>query len=174
VDVLKHPGRGEIKWFLSEHGANFKEIKEKENKESLQKWTNQGNADAMKAIWGEERWEHFKNWAKNYARQYESTTYVKQGRLKKSGQIGSGFVRLLCLMTRYAAFSDETDPEFKNNRFVTEVRTRLANGELRDEGVDPRDFRTLKRPDTGEEYRPGSFPPGYIDALVFEMESWEK
>ncbi len=172
LDVINHPNRKNMREFIEKCGGDFSEVER--FKKWTQKWTNLGNANTMELVFGLERWTSFKKWAKNYSRQYEATTYVKQGRLE-SGKVGSGEIRMLCLMTRYAAFtSDSEDPYFRHGRFAIEVGVRRKNGELRDRGVSHSQFHKLSRPDTGEVYIPGSFPPGYIEALVYEMETWKK
>ncbi len=171
-EIINHPDRQNMHCFLESCGANFEVAKE--NKESLQKWSNVGNRDAMEAIWGKERWSYFRKWTKNYVYQYEATTYIHQGRVGQNRHVGSGEIRPLCLMTRYAAFDNESDKLFSDRRFSLEIGIRSINGELRERGVDLKDFRKLARPDTGEVYRPGSFPPGYLDALVYEMSQWRR
>jgi len=166
VDVIKHPDSKNMKEFLEGCGADFSEADKIRN--SLGKNTNEGNTEAMKLIYGEERWRYFVGWAKKYVYQYESVTGKRQKRTE-SGKVGSGEIRMLCLMTKLAA-----DTNYSEARFSIEVGVRRKNGELRDRGELVKKLRKLSRPDTGEVYRPGSFPPGYIDALVFEMKTWRK
>lgn len=169
-EIVGHPDRGQMRLFLESCGANFGGAEKV--RLSLSKWTNQGNYEAMKTIWGEKKWSGFQKWARNYVLQYEATTYTHQGRV--GGMVGSGEIRALCLMTRYAAFDDGSDGMFTDQRFALELGIRSKNGELRERGVPIESFRTMVRPDTGEVYRPGSFPPGYIDALVYELKNSSK
>ncbi len=166
-DIFKHPKRHEIVKFLGEHGADFS--KSQEVSKSMSKWTNAGNAEFMNAVWGERNFSKFKKWASNYIHQYQATTYEKQPKLEESGSVSSGAIRILCLLTKFAA-----DPSFTNTAFSRELDVRRLNGIRRSEGKKRDELDTLTRPDTKEVYHPGSIPPDFLNALINEIQTWKK
>ncbi len=165
-DIFEHPKRHEIAKFLTECGADLK--KAKSDLKSVSKWTNAGNEGFMKQVWGD-NYEKYKEWAENYIHQYQATTYEKQPKLEKSGSVTSGAIRVLCLLTKFAV-----DTTFTNSGFSHELDVRRLNGIRRSRGIKRDGLDTLTRPDTKEVYHPGSFPPDFLNALVFEMNSWKK
>jgi hypothetical protein len=165
-DIFDHPKRHEVAKFLTEHGANLERAKLKPL--SVKKWTNAGNKDFMEAVWGD-NYKRYKAWAENYIHQYQAITYENQPKLETSGSVSSGAIRVLCLLTKFAV-----DTSFTNSGFSQELDVRRLNGVLRSQGKKRDELRTLTRPDTKEVYHPGSFPPDFLNALVFEIETWKK
>ena len=169
---------------LEAHGANF-EIDGAETV-SLQKWTNEGNGPAVRAVWGKAL-SVYKRWTEEYIASYEQEHGVKLPHIrhesKKTGKItyrkNSGMLRFFYLMTRYAAFSDDSDPQFPFEKLKEELETRAINGRKRAQGVtDEVDaqgkerFLRLVRPDTNEVYKPSSFPPGFPKVGWKHIKSW--
>jgi len=115
-----------IKGALEACGADF-EIGP-EAKESLGKYSNIGKKRGIEAVWGEERFGKYKEWAGKWADRYEKETGISLPALKLSGIKTSGMRHFLGELTAFAA----GEMGFDDLKRYWEVR--LLNGKLWHEG----------------------------------------
>lgn len=168
----KYPDRQQVAEFVEMCGGNLEAIKGHEK--SMQKWTVAGMAEAMEAVWTG-KWEEVQSWNEDWIKDYETRTgrtlphinvYKKGTREVARITKQAPMKHFLGLITRWAAFNDEQDPEFNEKRFFDEINVRVLNGFLRQEGATTSGLTgSIERPDTGEIYHP-SLPPEYPLALI--------
>lgn len=178
-EKLITPGREATKEFLKSCGADFENLVGHED--SLKKWTVKGMSSAMEAVWGS-RWEDFKNWNDEFIAKYEKETgktlpsiavYKRiDGKRQEVGRSKqSGMKHVFCVLTRWAAFTEQEDPNYSRDLFLKDLVVRVDNGILRSKGGEY-ELGSVIRPDTGEVYHP-SVPPGYISAMMDFLTSKE-
>lgn len=169
----KYVDKMQMGQFLSECGADLNKVVV--HKDSMKSWTDKGMSDAIKAIWGK-KWDDIKKWNEGYINEYEEKTGHKlpsiavgkkpKGEDNRPRSKQSSMKHVLGLMTRWAALSQEEDPNFTEERFREEIKVRVSNGLLRMQGVNSKEeLVPLERPDTKEIHHP-SLPPDYVTALV--------
>ena len=176
----KYPDRHQMAEFVLMCGGNLEAVKGHEK--SMKKWTVAGMAEAMEAVWSE-KWEEVQNWNEDWIKDYEDKTgrtlphiniYKKGSKRQVVARVTkqSPMKHFLGLITRWAAFNDEQDPEFNEKRFFDEINVRVSNGLLRQQGAE-RITGSIQRPDTSEIYHP-SLPPEYPLALIEHLISLKK
>lgn len=110
-------------------GANF-EINDIDRR-SLQKYTNAGKANGMRAIWGK-KFDDYKTWCKEWGANYELETGKTLPRLGKAPEDGqndtrsytSGMIQLFGSFTSYGA------GEMDFRKFISETLVRIYNGHM--------------------------------------------
>lgn len=167
-EFQKLPDRKVMRAFFELCGFNFKNFKG--NEESMKTWTSKGSSDAMKALIGVDRKKQTEAWMEDFILLDEAKTGIKQKGVPlqddsdKTTKI-SGLKGVLHLLARWAAFDEDEDVELNTKKIDTEIWVRMKNGFYLKEGAKEMRMRIM-RPDTGEMYRPGSFPPGFVGALL--------
>ena len=167
-EFQKMPDRMVMRSFLESCGFDFSKLKG--NEDSMKSWTSMGSKDAMKAVMGDEKKQAVEKWMEDFIEQDEEKTGIKQMSVPlqnnpdKSTKI-SGLKGALHLITRWASFDQKDDLDLDSKRMDTELWVRMKNGFYLKEGKKEMRMK-ITRPDTKEMYRPGSFPPGYIGALI--------
>jgi hypothetical protein len=179
---IRDPDRQMMAEFLILSGANLDAVKGHEG--SMRKWTNEGMVPAVEAVWGSQ-WQKIQEFNEEFIADYEKRTgrtlphiniYKKGTHKQEVARITkqSSMKHFLGLMTRWAVFKKEEDPEFDSKRFSDEVVVRVLNGLSREQGItDLNELSSLIRPDTKEEYQP-SIPPSYPKALINYLISIQK
>lgn len=105
----------QLREVLKPCGAEFNGLTEGDHA-SLKKYTNEGKAEGMKAVWGDTH-PDFRKWTKFMAQWYEARG-IMLPKLPKSGVKNSGMMGFLCDITAFAA----NDMSFDRFKEVSEAR----------------------------------------------------
>lgn len=116
--------RGVLRDTLEYFGANFEGLSE-EAKESLRSYSEKERGLGVRAVWGDEFVNGYKDWTKNFIGEYESNPKNRRlPELKPSGRKDSGMIQFLFDLTSFAS------GEYSIETFKTYVEGRVRNGLL--------------------------------------------
>jgi hypothetical protein len=165
----KEISRDEVKNILESCGADLNIDEEK--KEKLRGYSEKKRVEVMGTVWGNEKFEAYKNWIKEYIVEYEEKTDIelpvlvkqKDSKSKKpsSRRKNSGMVQFLGDLTSYASGAIDF------NEFEECIGARSYNGLAWKEGR-KEERRKIKVPTSEKKIRPASFPPEFPKA-AFEF-----
>jgi hypothetical protein len=149
---------------LEGSGANFEPTPELV---ALASYTNKAKRPGLNSVWGEERVEEYKSWAKAYVEEYEAKSGKPLPELKPSGSKTSGMIQFFGELTAFA--SGKTN--FSDYKTYTEARA--LNGRLWQEGKKDERVR-VKVPTSKSPILLSSFPPGFPVAAWEKIKSWKR
>jgi len=112
---------------LTSYGANFENLNE-ESKESLKGYSEKERGMGVRAVWGDEIVDNYKQWTKEFIENYESKTGIILPELKPSGRKNSGMIQFLFDLTSYAS------GEYDFETYKTYTEGRVKNGVAWSEG----------------------------------------
>lgn len=155
-----------LKGVFAELNPNLESLQRSEIQKSLALFTNKDRANAMRAIWGKERYKALTDWISEYVKVYEARSgyefklfiTVDGKRVKKPT---SGALDLIGELTKYV-YSDQEAEDFRQR-----ISARVINSQLKAANPSHRKMsaiegmKTVVRGDTNEVYRPASFPVEY-------------
>lgn len=154
---------GIVRAALEAMGANFEPSAELKY---LGEYTNKAKRPGLDAVWGKERVEDYKGWAKAYAQSHEQLVGPLP-ELEKSGSKTSGMIQFFGELTAFAA----EKLSFADFKRYTEIRA--ENGRLWMVGRKDERIRTSV-PTAKGPILISSFPHGFPSAAWEKIKSWHK
>jgi hypothetical protein len=112
---------------LTSHGANFENLSD-EAKESLKGYSEKERGMGIRAVWGDDVVDSYKEWTKEYIKGYEAKTGIILPELKPSGRKNSGMIQFFNDLTSLAS------GECNFDTFRTYTEGRVKNGVAWSEG----------------------------------------
>jgi len=164
---LKKIDRRLLRDVLEVYGAKW-EIDESK-RGSLGKYTNEGRAPAMRAIWGD-RFEEYEKWTSEYISRYEGETGSPLPALNLSGIKNSGMFQFFGEVTALAGL---TENELPFQLIRKRLEARAGNGKAWAEDR-KQDRVRIEVPTSEEPKRLSSFPPEFPQVAWEEIKSWKK
>jgi len=125
--IVEEMDVGVLKEVLTSYGANFENLSG-ENKESLRGYSEKERGMGVRAVWGDEIVDDYKEWTKEFIKKYELETGIVLPELKSSGRKNSGMIQFLFDLTSYAS------GECNFETYKTYTEGRVKNGVAWSEG----------------------------------------
>lgn len=145
---------GILRDVLTHYGADFVNLSE-EAKESLRGYSEKEKVVGVRAVWGNEFVNEYKEWNKSFIDEYESDSRNKRlPELKPSGRKNSGMTQFLFELTALAS------GEMPSKTFKEYTEARVTNGKLWAENRSEERTR-IKVPTADEPILLSSFPPEF-------------
>lgn len=151
---------GILRDVLTHYGANLENLTEGDKK-SLQGYSEKDKGLGVRAVWGDDFVNEYKDWTKDFIEEYESKlSNRKLPELKPSGRKNSGMMQFLFELTALAS------GEMPSKTFKEYTEARVTNGKLWAENRSRERIR-IKVPTADEPILLLSFPP------EFPEKAWE-
>lgn len=154
VDRVDHELLNQV---LNHFGAEMEVTLEEE--ESLAKYSNKASRDGMNGVWGQEKYDDFVSFCREWIEDYETKTGNELPKLGQMGRKNAGMKEFFHQVISFA-YGSLTLEEFT---FYTEVR--LKNGKLWQEGRKDERERVTTPISGGEKKLIGSLPPGFVTSF---------
>lgn len=143
---------GILRDVLTQFGADFENLSE-EDKKSLRGYSEKEKGPGVRAVWGDDFVNGYKEWTKDFIEKYESDPNKKRlPELKPSGRKNSGIMQFLFELTTLAS------GEISMESFKEYTEARVNNGKLWAEDRSSERVR-IKVPTADEPILLSSFPP---------------
>jgi hypothetical protein len=113
-----------LKDVLAHYGADFEHLTE-EDRESLRGYSEKKAGPGVRAVWGDNMVDAYKNWTNDFVAEYEKNSNNRRlPELKPSGRKNSGMIQFLFEITAFAS------GEISEETFKKYTEARVMNGKL--------------------------------------------